>query len=497
MSKNKVIINFLCLFLVIISFNLLNCAENKLSISLPYKILDRSKNYQSKESIYVSLDKTYFYTLFEIGSPAKKIPIFYTFDNSSLSLNSDIDINLESSYNPSNSKSFKHLDNNKVQDDLILDIDNEITLKNFAFLFSGDLNKNCYGYIGLQNFFREFISKSNEKPIFLNQLKELGIINYLSFSINQTSNDAGFININLDPDEFAPQLYSDQNKHIMFVKGVESKDINSALGEYLWNLEISLVHYKNHENKIITVNTDHYELGDMQYSTILNPASGLIKGPMSFYNLINKDFFNDFIKKNICATSTVNKLSFYYCDAKHKDKLKEKFPSLNLYHQELDYKFVLEFDDLFYEIKDTLYFLVCYDKGISGDDPFAKISEWVLGRPFFKKYQLSFDVEKKRILFYENLNGYPHIKNKKEKELKEKEKEKEKKVKETNEEEEDDSYVDRLLPQKNLTLIALSIFIIFVAMFCISYHLRYDHKKFEEEKDSDKEKAVELKENLN
>ena len=174
-----------------------------------------------------------------MGNPAKKIPIFYTFENSSLSLNSELNFNLESSNNPSNSKSFKHLDNNKVQEDLLLDIDNEITVKNFTFLFSGELNKNCYGFIGLQNFFREFISKSNEKPIFLNQLKELGIINYLSFSINQTSNDAGFINFNLEPDGFAPELYSDQNKHIMFVNGVESKDINSALGEYLWNMEIS------------------------------------------------------------------------------------------------------------------------------------------------------------------------------------------------------------------------------------------------------------------
>ena len=491
MSKNKVTINILCQFLIIISFNLSNCTDNKLSISLPYKILDRSRNYQSKESIYISLDKTYFYTLFEMGSPAKKIPIFYTFDNSSLSLNSELSINLESSYNPSNSKNFKLLDNNKVQDDLILDIDNEITLYNFTFLYSGELNKNCYGFIGLQNFFREFISKSSEKPIFLNQLKELGIINYLSFSINQTSNDTGFINFNLEPYEYAPELYSDQNKHIMFVNGIESKDINSALGEYLWNMEISLVHYKNHENKIITVNTDHYELGDKQYATILNPASGLIKGPLSFYNLINKDFFKDFIKNNICASSTVNKLSFYYCDAKYKNKLKEKFPNLNLYHQELDYKFVLEFDDLFYEINGTLYFLVCYDKGISGDDAFTKISEWVLGRPFFKKYQLSFDVEKKLIIFYENLSGYPHIQKEKAK------KEKETKLKETNKEDEDDSYVEKLLPKKNLTFIALAIFIIFVAMFCISYKLRADHKKFEEEKDNEQEKAVELKENLN
>ena len=46
MSKNKVI-NILCLFMIAISFNLSICIDKKLSISLPYKILDRSKNYQS------------------------------------------------------------------------------------------------------------------------------------------------------------------------------------------------------------------------------------------------------------------------------------------------------------------------------------------------------------------------------------------------------------------------------------------------------------------
>ena len=39
-----------------------------------------------------------------------------------------------------------------------------------------------------------------------------------------------------------------------------------------------------------------------------------------------------------------------------------------------------------------------------GDDKFAEISEWILGKPFLKKYQFSFNVGKRRIEFYEKIS---------------------------------------------------------------------------------------------
>ena len=67
------------------------------------------------------------------------------------------------------------------------------------------------------------------------------------------------------------------------------------------------------------------------------------------------------------------------------------------------------------------------------------------------------------------------------------------------EKKEKELFINKLLPDKNLGFISLSLFIIFVAFLCIFYNLRVNHKKIEEEKKLEDEKNkiyVELKENL-
>ena len=411
----------------------------------------------------------------------KKSQFFFNFNDSSISFRSDLSFfsNLESSYNPFDSKSFQKLENGKAKENLYFDTGLETVIKNFTFLYP-NLNKkslNCFGCFGLQNFLLKNISELSLNPNFLFQLKQLELIDYISFSINQTSDTKGFINFNLEPNEYAPNIYSIKNKYITFVKGVESDIINQAAGEYLWNLDIGLVHYTNHLKKQITINVDHYEMNEDQYSAILNPTYGLIKGPFSFRNLIKDDFFGEFMKNNICTLSQANKLYFYSCDAKYKEKLKPRFPAIYFYLDELNYRFVLDFDDLFYEKNGILFFLICYDSTVYGDDKFAQISEWVLGKPFFNKYQFSFDVEKKIISFYENKKGYPHEK------VKETKKEINTKNKTAKKFEANKYlYVNKLLPIRNLLFISFSLFIIFVAFFCIFYKLRVSHKKFVNEK---------------
>ena len=492
----KINLYFLILIIIIIKI----CLSIKQSLALKYKryippIDDKS----TKEQIYESIERNYIYTEFKIGNPPKKIPMFYHFNDSSLSFDSSLNFNniFDSTYNPSTSNSLKILENEQAEEGLWFYIDDNLIIKNFTFLYPNlkEDNPNYYGIIGLQDFFLENSRKKVSEPNFLYQLKELGIINYISFSINETSETEGFININIQPNEYCPRLYSIQNKFITFVNGVESPEINTDLGEYLWNLDVSLVHYKNFENKMITINVDYYEMSKDIYSALLNPSYGLIKGPISFRRLIKADYFDQFIKKDICSLSKVNKIYFYSCDAKYKDILKKKFPAMNFYLLELEYTFVLEFDDLFYEKNGILFFLICHDSANYEQNKFSQISEWVLGRPFFKKYQFSFDVEKKLVTFYKKNPRfpYPHEVND------EKADDKSKKVKKKSGNK--DFYLDRLLPIKNLIFISLSIFTIFVAFFCIFYNLRVSHKKFEEEKEMDNldergKNYSELKENL-
>ena len=489
------------IFILLIFISINFCLNKKKSLVLPYKIFFPPEDDKiTKEQIYLSIERNYFYTLMEIGNPPKKIPMFFNFNDSSLSFQSDLKFLsiLESSYTPSNSQSLK-IENQTALEDVLFDIEDVTIIKNLSFIYP-NLKKDDLSYyinVGLQNFYKDIRKKNITYPNFLYQLKNLGLIDYMSFSINQTSDLGGFININLEPNEYAKEIYSNKSKYTMLVKGAESKLINKLCGEYLWNFDLSLVYYKNYEKKTITVNIDHFEIKKYQYTALLNPAYGLIKGPYEFKNLMKNDFFGEFMKTNICTNSQVNNLYFYSCDAKYKKILKEKFPPIYFYLLELNNRFVLDFDDLFYERNGILFFLICYDGTLYGQDKFSQISEWVLGKPFFNKYQFSFDVEKNKVTFYENKEGYSHQKM----EIKKKETDKENlnKKKMIKEKKEKELFINKLLPDKNLGFISLSLFIIFVAFLCIFYNLRVNHKKIEEEKKLEDEKNkiyVELKENL-
>ena len=447
-------------FLIFILLSIKLSTNKKQSLILPYKIYQPFIYEKSTtEEILLSIERNYFYSIFEIGNPPKKIPIFYNFNNSYLSFRSDLDFlcSLESSYNPSKSKSYKLLKNYLAKEDISFNIEKETIIKNFEFIEANKKKKNTeyYGYIGLQNFFKEYKKGDIEKPNFLYQLKELGIINYISFSINVTSKDSGFINFNIEPNEYAPNYYSqlNNNKLIVDVKGVESPFINKISGEFLWSLDIEYVYYKNNENKKIYLEVERFDLKEQQYAALLNPAYGLILGPYSFRQSIEKDYFNEFIKNGDCSISQANKIFFYSCKGKSRSRLEEKFPSIHFYHKEFNYTFVLNFDDLFVEINGILFFLICYDNSVYLQDKFSQISDWVFGKPFFDKYQFSFDVEKKRISFYVNKNGYNLKKNItrvanfsaafRNKVLNK------------------NLYMKELLPTKNLTIISFSMFIIF------------------------------------
>ena len=425
----------------------------KQSIILPFKSNQQPDNkILTKEQFFESNEHFKMYTLFEIGNPPNKIPLFYTFYNSSLSLHSNLDIkdSIKSTYNPQNSTTFKSLENDQVQDELTIQTEDGKLIKNFTFLYKNQNNdiKNIFGNIGLQNFYKENINQKISNPNFLYQLKNLGLIDYMSYNVNYTSQNEGFININIEPNEYDPNYYPIEYKCTTEIKGVKSSSIND-FGEYLWSIDINSIYYENNEKKRVSIN----EVKEDKYSALLNPEYGLIKGPNSYKTLIERDFFNKLIKDNICSTTDINKKIFYSCNVINKKELKEKFPTLYLYQQEFNYTFELVFEDLFYEYNNNLYFLICFDNGVGEDDKFLQISEWVLGKPFLDKYQFSFDIEQNKIYFYENFIRYIVSKNKI--------------LKDRN-----NLYVNRLLPKNNLILIGFSMFVIFVTFFCISFYIK-------------------------
>ena len=89
------------------------------------------------------------------------------------------------------------------------------------------------------------------------------------------------------------------------------------------------------------------------------------------------------------------KHSFFVCDKSISFKY---FPKIIFKSNELDYSFVLNYEDLFKEINGKLYLLIDFEYDLKN------FNKWRLGIPFLKKYQFIFDYSNKKIGFYSNKN---------------------------------------------------------------------------------------------
>ena len=78
----------------------------------------------------------------------------------------------------------------------------------------------------------------------------------------------------------------------------------------------------------------------------------------------------------------------------------KKFPTLYFYHREFNYTFELNYEDLFEEINNDIYFLVVKNIGNFNKDI------WKLGKTFLNKYKFSFNQDSKMISFYPYRNNY-------------------------------------------------------------------------------------------
>ena len=163
-----------------------------------------------------------------------------------------------------------------------------------------------------------------------------------------------------------------------------------------WNVKRVLVGEKLN---LYTKNLIHY------------PELGIIVGNRDYYDYINK-FFENYsncqkeiieIEDNeikIYSNLFEDKNNFYYFKCS-KDFQINKLESIMFDMNILETKFILDYNDLFYEYENSYYFLVIFPKNIEEnyDEDYNNI---ILGSPFYKKYSVTFDMNRKLIGIYKN-----------------------------------------------------------------------------------------------
>ena len=153
-------------------------------------------------------------------------------------------------------------------------------------------------------------------------------------------------------------------------KKIEGKSIYLIGGDYYWKIEFTQIYFLINQKR---------ELIDVRKAS-LEPSFNFIKGPMDYFKFINETFFNNFFEQNKCFIGnyriSTNIYSLYYCENKEeiKKELKKNFININLLHRFLEKEFVLNYDDLFLEKNNKIYFLIIFDTSVRNN--------WIFGKPF-------------------------------------------------------------------------------------------------------------------
>ena len=346
-------------------------------IKIPFRI---ESNYaQNSDDIILKLVNKQFFIDIKIGSEKTQLSLPLKLHSYSSFISSSINSNLKvNTFNEKESNTYKLINNTIItpilddyeegllsEDNLYLN--NNIELKNFNFILSIKQNLISSGYIGLK-LEKEFSDHELfENTGFINQLKKLNLIKSYSFTFKFLSNEKGEFIIGGDPHEYDKKNYNSDNLIL-----INAGKVNNYMK---WYFDI--------DN--IKVNEENVEYTSHE-SAEIQSEFGLIIGSDYFRLYVWENFFN----KDGCNYGTQGIYDFYYCDKKV--NLKNIFKKLEIYSKDKKINFIFDYNDLFYEYKGKIYFLIVFTRG----------NYWTFGQIFLKKYQTIFNSDKKVLGWYSN-----------------------------------------------------------------------------------------------
>ena len=158
-----------------------------------------------------------------------------------------------------------------------------------------------------------------------------------------------------------------------------------------WDIKMSEIYLMQNNIKRLIENYDQCSL---------EPDLGVIIGSIGYKNIVDKELFDPLIKQNKCFKETnLNKLILFYCYKDMKDLLKSKdYFNIYFFHRFFGKVFELNFDDLFEEKNNFIFFKVLFNE--------SNTEYWQLGKPFLSKYFFSYNFEGKTISFYDIKENY-------------------------------------------------------------------------------------------
>lgn len=352
----------------------INIVSFLLSNILSQIIFEFEKKYstfiQSNFNKYI-LENEYISTL-SIGTPVQEIPLIINFkDNQFYLLHS----NLKGKYNEKKSSTYKNIskitnyrftnfnEGSIISDNIYFNSNNNNQLiNNIQFILITDKKEKSsmkISQIGLTRYYIDGLHDYN----FIYQLKKNKYINRFSFYFdfsNKFKLVIGTLPHELDKNKFLENDFI--TSHFTFEGDI-----------FVWFITFNEIKY--------------YNQSEINKSILISMEFQGIYPTKEYKDFIQKNFFNEYLNNNLCSfekNDLNDDYSFIICDEKIDIK---KFEDIKFYNRELNYTFILNYNDLFIKKEDFYYLLIVF-----GD---YQNDIWILGKPFLKKYNIIFDIEKK------------------------------------------------------------------------------------------------------
>jgi len=405
--------NQICIYsFLIISFLIQNSSNY---LIFPFKTTNISfkerenTTIKTIEDFLSQININQLYTTVSFGDPPTNIDCYLSFQQSVFSILSNNCLKgSESSYDPKLSSKF----NNQSSYHISLGKISKACLANDKCSFYNDLK------LAKNTSFDAFLfllgnnsSPENEDVIDSNRLcGTVGLMRY-SYNTDYTMNNLVYYlkqNKVIDSYNFGIYYFDKENSldiaqdirdkyEGVFIVGISNStylDIfktdeiyNSYLTSTInWSIKFNKIFFNDSNSEYMcSNNTSVFFVLDYNY----------ISCDEQYYNNIKNYFFKSFLEKNICKEEDISVTyeGFNYmivCSSEIKSNL-TSFPKIYFYSQDLSFTFNLDYNDLFLEYENKIYFLVIYKQTLK--------LLWNVGKIFLKKYPFIFDFEKKMMSF--------------------------------------------------------------------------------------------------
>ena len=264
--------------------------------------------------------------------------------------------------------------------------------------------------IGLNSKFN--LDKKNDCPNFIKELKINKIINEEIFSLIYKTNTQGNFLIG----DYLYNIYENKYRkdNFFIINGIQNKN------GIKWNINFDQIYIYDQfleGNKTISNKSNEGKIYlPFNKSVNIKIDQKIIIGTLEYKNAIDNLIFNELIKSKICKVDVTNynsknyyvyscealkfatfESSFYDDDDYYQEPVYHylHFPSLIFYSQKLRHYFEINYQRLFVLKGERFYFMIIFDA-----EQQKSSAEWVIGEQFIKNNIFSFNINDKKLMFY-------------------------------------------------------------------------------------------------